>query len=109
MLIDCPDRKGVVARVSGLLHERGANILHADQHRDQVEDLVARGRDVKRVGCRGRCAGTWTGGSYATGTRRWCLIDSRQKAADNGQRDRGFTGRSDFGTLEGNVLHVNKG
>ncbi len=35
MLIDCPDRKGLVARVSGLLYERGANILHADQHRDQ--------------------------------------------------------------------------
>ena len=33
-MIDCPDRKGLVARVSGLLYERGANILHADQHRD---------------------------------------------------------------------------
>jgi formyltetrahydrofolate deformylase len=35
LLIDCPDRKGLVARVSGLLYEHGANILHADQHRDQ--------------------------------------------------------------------------
>ncbi len=35
LLIDCPDRRGLVARVSGLLYERGANILHADQHRDQ--------------------------------------------------------------------------
>ncbi|MGH9600716.1 MAG: formyltetrahydrofolate deformylase [Terracidiphilus sp.] len=34
LLIDCPDRKGLVARVSDLLYERGANILHADQHRD---------------------------------------------------------------------------
>jgi len=34
LLIDCPDRKGLIARVSGLLYERGANILHADQHRD---------------------------------------------------------------------------
>jgi len=34
-LIDCPDRKGLVARVSGLLFERGANILHADQHIDR--------------------------------------------------------------------------
>lgn len=34
LLIDCPDRKGLVARVSGLLFERGANILHADQHED---------------------------------------------------------------------------
>ena len=34
LLIDCPDRKGLVARVSGLLYEMGANILHADQHQD---------------------------------------------------------------------------
>src|SRR5271166_2716795 len=34
LLIDCPDRKGLVARVSGLLYEWGANILHADQHQD---------------------------------------------------------------------------
>ena len=32
--MDCPDRKGLVARVSGLLYEWGANILHADQHQD---------------------------------------------------------------------------
>jgi formyltetrahydrofolate deformylase len=35
LLIDCPDRLGLVARVSSLLYESGANILHADQHRDQ--------------------------------------------------------------------------
>lgn len=34
LLIDCPDRKGLVARVSSLLYEYGANILHADQHQD---------------------------------------------------------------------------
>jgi formyltetrahydrofolate deformylase len=34
LLIDCPDRKGLVARVSSLLFEHGANILHADQHQD---------------------------------------------------------------------------
>ena len=34
LLIHCPDRKGIVAAVSGFLHQRGANILHADQHRD---------------------------------------------------------------------------
>jgi formyltetrahydrofolate deformylase len=34
LLIDCPDRKGLVARVAGLLYEQGANILHADQHQD---------------------------------------------------------------------------
>jgi formyltetrahydrofolate deformylase len=34
LLIDCPDRPGLVARVSSLLYEYGANILHADQHQD---------------------------------------------------------------------------
>ena len=34
LLIDCPDRKGLIAQVSGLLYEHGANILHADQHQD---------------------------------------------------------------------------
>lgn len=34
LLIDCPDRTGLIARVSGLLYEHGANILHADQHQD---------------------------------------------------------------------------
>jgi len=34
LLIDCPDRKGLVAHVSGLLYQHGANILHADQHQD---------------------------------------------------------------------------
>jgi formyltetrahydrofolate deformylase len=34
LLIDCPDRRGLVARVASLLYEHGANILHADQHQD---------------------------------------------------------------------------
>ncbi len=34
LLLSCPDRKGLVARVAGLLYEQGANILHADQHQD---------------------------------------------------------------------------
>jgi formyltetrahydrofolate deformylase len=34
LLIHCPDCKGIVAGVSGFLHRRGANILHADQHQD---------------------------------------------------------------------------
>lgn len=39
LLIDCPDRPGLVARVSSLLYAEGANILHADQHRDQEPGL----------------------------------------------------------------------
>jgi formyltetrahydrofolate deformylase len=39
LLIDCPDRKGLVAGVSGLLYRYGANIAHADQHQDEEAGL----------------------------------------------------------------------
>ena len=39
LLIDCPDRRGLVARVASLLYEHGANILHADQHEDHVPGM----------------------------------------------------------------------
>jgi formyltetrahydrofolate deformylase len=39
LLLDCPDRKGLVARVAGLLYQHGANILHADQHQDHDQGL----------------------------------------------------------------------
>ncbi len=35
LLLHCPDRKGIVAEVSGFLYRHGANILHADQHQDK--------------------------------------------------------------------------
>ncbi|MCU1330728.1 MAG: formyltetrahydrofolate deformylase [Bryobacterales bacterium] len=39
LLITCPDRKGLVARVSGLLYQHGASIIHADQHQDHEAGL----------------------------------------------------------------------
>jgi formyltetrahydrofolate deformylase len=39
LLIDCPDQKGLIARVSNLLYSMGANIIHADQHRDHEASL----------------------------------------------------------------------
>jgi formyltetrahydrofolate deformylase len=38
LLIHCQDRKGLVAEISSFLYEYGANILHADQHRDNEEN-----------------------------------------------------------------------
>lgn len=32
LLISCPDRPGIVAAVSRFLFERGANVIHSDQH-----------------------------------------------------------------------------
>ena len=39
LLIDAPDQKGLVAQISTFLYQRGANILHADQHRDNENGL----------------------------------------------------------------------
>ncbi len=39
LLIDCPDRKGIVAAVSEFLYRHNANILHADQHQDAERGL----------------------------------------------------------------------
>jgi formyltetrahydrofolate deformylase len=39
LLIDSPDRKGLVAKISTFLYDHGANILHADQHRDNEAGL----------------------------------------------------------------------
>ena len=37
LLISCPDRPGIVAAVSRFLFDRGANVIHSDQHSTSVE------------------------------------------------------------------------
>ena len=39
LLINCPDRKGLVAAIADFLYTRHANILHADQHQDAAQGL----------------------------------------------------------------------
>lgn len=39
LLIDCPDQRGLIARVSTMLYEHNANIIHADQHQDHEAGL----------------------------------------------------------------------
>ena len=39
LLIDCPDRKGLVAAIADFLYANNANILHADQHQDSELSL----------------------------------------------------------------------
>jgi formyltetrahydrofolate deformylase len=39
LLINCPDRKGIVFTIARFLYEHGANIIHADQHRDDALGL----------------------------------------------------------------------
>lgn len=38
-LLHGPDQVGLVARVAGWIFERGGNILHADQHRDEAASI----------------------------------------------------------------------
>jgi formyltetrahydrofolate deformylase len=38
-LLHGPDQRGLVARAAGWIFERGGNILHADQHRDEDEGV----------------------------------------------------------------------
>lgn len=35
LLVSCPDQRGIVAALAQVLHGHGANILQADQHRDE--------------------------------------------------------------------------
>lgn len=37
LLISCPDQRGVVAAVAGFIASHGGNIVHAEQHTDDVE------------------------------------------------------------------------
>lgn len=39
LLINCPDRKGLVAAIADFLYQHEANILHADQHQDAENNL----------------------------------------------------------------------
>jgi formyltetrahydrofolate deformylase len=39
LLVNCPDRKGLVAAIADFLYRHNANILHADQHQDAEENL----------------------------------------------------------------------
>jgi formyltetrahydrofolate deformylase len=39
LLINCPDRKGLVATIADFLYRHNANILHADQHQDAENNL----------------------------------------------------------------------
>ena len=42
-VISCPDQAGIVGRVTGRLHETGANMLEASQHADPEEGVSIQG------------------------------------------------------------------
>ena len=39
LLITCPDRKGIVANVSGFIYKKNGNIVHLDQHTDKESGI----------------------------------------------------------------------
>ena len=42
-VISCPDQTGIVGRVTGRLHETGANMLEASQHADPEKGVSIQG------------------------------------------------------------------
>jgi len=39
ILISCPDQKGITATVTGFIYQHNGNIVHADQHIDEQNDI----------------------------------------------------------------------
>lgn len=39
LLVSCPDRKGLVAKIANFIYSNGGNIIHADQHTDFAAGL----------------------------------------------------------------------
>ena len=39
LLISCPDRQGLVAKIANFIYANGGNIIHADQHTDFAAGL----------------------------------------------------------------------
>jgi formyltetrahydrofolate deformylase len=81
LLIDCPDRKGLVARVSGLLYEHGANILHADQHQDHDLGLFFMRVEWALDGNGSRVGNVSRGGSLAKPGKESARLASSAKSA----------------------------
>ena len=50
LLVECPDRKGIVAAVAEFLYRHDANILHADQHQDAQRGLFLMRVEWDRAG-----------------------------------------------------------
>jgi len=92
LLIHCPDRKGLVARVAGLLYEHGANILHADQHQDhdlglffmRVEWGLAAGGALDKSSGRDSETGAPAGGEAASEASNRSRNGEGPEAGDGG-------------------------
>lgn len=93
LLISCPDRPGIVAAVSRFLFERGANIVHSDQHSTAPEggvffmriefnlaSLRCRGAELERdfAAIAERFAMDWRL-TYADAPRRLAVFVSREE------------------------------
>jgi len=95
LLISCPDRPGIVAAVSHFLFDRGANIIHLDQHSTQrgegvfftridfqLQDLAATQENLQQAfkSVAGRFGMQWRL-SRAAQKKRLAIFVSRQEHA----------------------------
>lgn len=98
LLVSCPDRPGIIATISSFLFERGANIVHSDQHSTdpsggrfflrvefELPDLQLRAADLER--------------DFAPIAERYHM-EWRISLAGNVKRLAIFASREDHGVLE---------
>lgn len=52
LLINCPDRKGLVAAVANFLYQNGANVVHSDQHEDNSRNRFLMRIEWELAGCK---------------------------------------------------------
>jgi formyltetrahydrofolate deformylase len=98
LLVSCPDRPGIIAAISTFLFERGANIVHSDQHSTDPQG----GRFFLRVefdlpGLSNRVADLER--EFAAVADRYDM-EARITLADHRKRLAVFASREDHGLLE---------
>lgn len=52
LLINCPDRKGLVAAVADFLYQNDANVVHSDQHEDNTRNRFLMRIEWELPGCK---------------------------------------------------------
>jgi formyltetrahydrofolate hydrolase len=74
LLLDCPNHYVTEDLDEGPIIDQHVTRI---SHRDQVADLVQKGRDLERIVLSELYAGTWIIVSSSTATRRWGSIEDR--------------------------------
>lgn len=82
LTLSCPDRTGIVFRVSGLLFESGCNILDSQQFGDEETGrfFLRVHFDLPAGAARTRCAPAWTRWRPSTAWSCSCMTPAARNA-----------------------------